>query len=110
MRQGGSLSECDNRLKCRPRPSSLSHLIFDLGPYLKFSNPRFQETDRLLHHLTRQNSRSAHLREFCLILPHPEAFDLTQGCAPAYPRTSRSAMTLHLPARTLRTSQPHAPP
>src|SRR3979490_1999616 len=32
MRQGGSLSKCDDRFKCRSRHTFLSHLIFDLAP------------------------------------------------------------------------------
>src|SRR5258708_27355512 len=108
MGEGGSLSKCDNCFKRRSRRAPLSHLIFDLGPSLKFSNPRFQETDRLLHHLTRQNSRSAHLREFCFILAHPQAFYLAQSRDPAHLRAGRLSKTLQLPHRNLGGIEPRA--
>ena len=107
MRQGGSLSKCDNRFKCRPRCASLSHVIFDLGSYLKFSYPGFQQTDGGLHHLTRQNGRPSHLREFCRVLAHPEALHPARSRDPVHASASRFAKALQLPHRNLGGIKPH---
>src|SRR5258708_4672841 len=44
MRQGGSLSERNDRVKGRSRRASLSHLVFDLSCYLDFPNSGVQQT------------------------------------------------------------------
>src|SRR5260370_5800750 len=79
VRQSGSFSESDYRFKCRPRRTSLSHLIFDLGSHFKFTDPRFQQLDGGLHDFPRQDGRPAHLHQFCRVLAHSETLDLVQS-------------------------------
>src|SRR6266851_4033262 len=90
MRQGGSLSEGNDRFKCRSRRASLS-----------------QQTDRQLHDLTRQDGRPSHLGEFRRVLAHPEALDIAQSRNPAHLRTRAFAKTLQLAHRNLRRVKSH---
>jgi len=101
MRKRGPFSKSDDSFERRAGRSPLSHLVFDLGAYFKFSNAGFQHANRVLDHIVRQNSRSAHLRQFWSILAHPQAFDPARRRNPAYPRASCSSEALELPNRDL---------
>ena len=108
VRQGGSLPKCNNRFKGWSRRAFFSHLVFDLCSHLEFPNSRFQQTNRLFDHLTRQDGRPSHLRQLSSILAHSEALHLAHRWDPAHLGTSLFLETLQLPHGNLGGVESHA--
>src|SRR6267143_5496109 len=83
MRQGAASTEGDDGLEGRSRGALLSHPVFDFGTQFKLPNSRSQQADRFFYHLTCQNGRLSHLREFRCIFAHAEAFHHGWGRNPS---------------------------